>query len=310
MNKIPILILTGPTAVGKTKLSIELAKKYDAEIISADSMQIYKYMDIGSAKVTNEEMDNIPHHMIDIVEPDVDFSVSEFRDLATEKIKEIHSKGKLPIVTGGTGLYLNSLIYNMDFGNTFSDESIRDELRGILNKNGIEFLHDILKSYSPDVASRIHPNNTKRVIRAIEVFKLGGDFGDFSNDLKLNDDFDTKIVVLNRDRNVLYNRINLRVDLMFEAGLVEEVERLHNMGYSKDLVSMKGIGYKEIFDVLDGLTDMESAKNLIKQKSRNYAKRQITWFKKYDDALWLDMDKYSEVEDQIKIIDKYVHFSK
>ena len=310
MNKIPILILTGPTAVGKTKLSIELAKKYDAEIISADSMQIYKYMDVGSAKVTNEEMDSIPHHMIDIVEPDVDFSVSEFRDLATEKIKEIHSRGKLPIVTGGTGLYLNSLIYDMDFGNTFSDESIRDELRDILNKNGIEYLHDILKSYSPDVASRIHPNNTKRVIRAIEVFKLGGDFGDFSNDLKPNDDFDAKIVVLNRDRNVLYNRINLRVDLMFEAGLVEEVERLYNMGYSKDLVSMKGIGYKEILDVFDGLTDMEYAKNLIKQKSRNYAKRQITWFKKYDDALWLDMDKYSEVEDQIKIIDKYVHFSK
>lgn len=310
MNKIPILILTGPTAVGKTKLSIELAKKYDAEIISADSMQIYKYMDIGSAKVTTEEMENIPHHMIDIVEPDVDFSVSEFKALATEKIREIHSRGKLPIVTGGTGLYLNSLIYDMDFGNTFSDESIRDELRDILNKNGIEYLHDILKSYSPEVASRIHPNNTKRVIRAIEVFKLGGDFGDFSNDLKPNDDFDVKIVVLNRDRNVLYNRINLRVDLMFEAGLVEEVERLHNKGYSKDLVSMKGIGYKEILDVFDGLTDMESAKNLIKQKSRNYAKRQITWFKKYDDALWLDMDKCSEVEDQIKIIDKYVHFSK
>ncbi|SFE45122.1 tRNA (adenosine(37)-N6)-dimethylallyltransferase MiaA [Peptostreptococcus sp. D1] len=306
MSKIPILILTGPTAVGKTKLSIELAKKYDAEIVSADSMQIYKYMDIGSAKVTTEEMENIPHHMIDIVEPDVNFSVSEFRALAIEKIKKIHSRGKLSIVTGGTGLYLNSLIYDMDFGNTFSDEYIRDELRDILNKNGIEYLHDILKSYSSDVASRIHPNNTKRVIRAIEVFKLGGDFGDFSNDLKPNDSFDVKIVVLNRDRNVLYNRINLRVDLMFDIGLVEEVERLRNMGYSKELVSMKGIGYKEILDVFDGLTDMESAKNLIKQKSRNYAKRQITWFKKYDDALWLDLDKYSEAIDQIKLIDEYV----
>lgn len=307
MNKIPVLILTGPTAVGKTKLSIELAKKYNSEIISADSMQIYKYMDIGSAKVTRVEMENIPHHLIDVVLPDEDFSVSEFRNMSTEKIKEINTKGKLPIITGGTGLYLNSIIYDMDFGKSMSDNKIREELRVILEENGTEYLHNILKSYSKEVANRIHPNNTKRVIRAIEVFKSGGDFGNFSNDLKLNPKYDIKVIVLNRDRKILYDRINKRVDIMFKSGLVDEVKKLYNMGYSKDLVSMKGIGYKEILDVFDGISDIESAKELIKQKSRNYAKRQITWFKKYENALWLDLDKYDNIDKQIEKINLFLN---
>lgn len=305
MNKIPILILTGPTAVGKTKLSIELAKKLNAEIISADSMQIYKYMDIGSAKVTEEEMEGIPHHLIDIIEPDVLFSVSEFKDQAEAVIEDIHKRGKLPIITGGTGLYLNSLIYDMNFGEVESNIEVREELEQLLEEKGSEYLYEILKSYSMEAAERIHPNNTKRVIRAIEIFKSGGSIGDFSNDLKLNEKFDAKIVVLNRDRKLLYDRINMRVDLMFENGLIDEVKRLYNMGYTKEMPSMQGIGYKEVIDFFDDKIDLKTSKELIKQGTRRYAKRQLTWFKRYEDALWLYLDKHPNLEEQINIIKNF-----
>lgn len=296
MKKIPLIILTGPTAVGKTALSIELAKDLNAEIISADSMQIYEYMDIGSAKVTKEEMDGVVHHMIDEVKPDYPFSVSEFQKRANKYIKEIYNKGKKTLITGGTGLYLNSLIYNMDFAKSNSNSKLRDELEKELEEKGIDYMHEKLKSLDSDAASRIHKNNTKRVIRALEVCLDGKKMQDFSSDLKYNEEYLPIIIVLNRDRQVLYNRINQRVDIMMENGLVEEVKKLLSMGYNKDLISMQGIGYKEIVKYLEGEYTLEEAIEIIKRDSRRYAKRQITWFKRYKDSTWFDLDNYDNIE--------------
>ena len=305
-DKIPILILTGPTAVGKTALSIELAKILGGEIISADSMQIYRKMDIGSAKISQEEMDSVVHHMIDVVDPDEDFSVADFHDMASQIISDIHKRGKLAIVTGGTGLYLNSLVYDMDLGGTNSDPSIRKDLEEILNDKGKDYLYRLLQDLSPEAAKRIHPNNTKRVIRGIEVYKTGGDMGDFSNDLKYNPKFDAKIIVLNRDRSILYDRINQRVDMMFDMGLLDEVKGLHQMGYTSQMQSMKGIGYKEVLEYFDGKMTLEESIDILKQGTRRYAKRQITWFKRYENALWLDLDKVTELDDQIEAIKDFI----
>ncbi|WP_455538701.1 tRNA (adenosine(37)-N6)-dimethylallyltransferase MiaA [Terrisporobacter sp.] len=296
MKKIPLIILTGPTAVGKTALSIELAKNLNAEIISADSMQIYEYMDIGSAKVTKKEMDGVIHHLIDEVKPDFPFSVSEFQKRANKYIKEIAYKGKSVLVTGGTGLYLNSLIYNMDFAKSNGNSKLREELENELKENGIDYIHEKLKSLDEEAASRIHKNNTKRVIRAIEVCLSGNKMQDFSNDLKYNEDYLPIIIVLNRDREVLYDRINKRVDIMMKNGLIEEVKKLLNMGYDKNLISMQGIGYKEIVKYLEGEYTLDEAVEIIKRDSRRYAKRQITWFKRYEDSKWFDLDNYDNQE--------------
>ena len=287
-------------------LSIELAKILGGEIISADSMQIYRKMDIGSAKISQEEMDSVVHHMIDVVDPDEDFSVADFHDMASQIISDIHKRGKLAIVTGGTGLYLNSLVYDMDFGGTNSDPSIRKDLEEILNDKGKDYLYRLLQDLSPEAAKRIHPNNTKRVIRAIEVYKTGGDMGDFSNDLKYNPKFDAKIIVLNRDRSILYDRINQRVDMMFDMGLLDEVKGLHQMGYTSQMQSMKGIGYKEVLEYFDGKMTLEESIDILKQGTRRYAKRQITWFKRYENALWLDLDKVTELDDQIEAIKDFI----
>ncbi|MBN9645833.1 tRNA (adenosine(37)-N6)-dimethylallyltransferase MiaA [Terrisporobacter glycolicus] len=296
MKKIPLIILTGPTAVGKTALSIELAKDLNAEIISADSMQIYEYMDIGSAKVTKEEMDGVTHHMIDEVKPDFPFSVSEFQERANKYIKEVANKGKNVLVTGGTGLYLNSLIYNMDFAKSNSNSKIREELEKELKDKGIDYMHDKLKSLDSEAACRIHKNNTKRVIRALEVCLDGKKMQDFSNDLRYNEEYLPIIIVLNRDREILYNRINKRVDIMMESGLIEEVKKLLSMGYDKNLISMQGIGYKEIIKYLEGEYTLDEAVEIIKRDSRRYAKRQITWFKRYKDSEWFDLEKYDNME--------------
>ena len=285
MKKIPLIILTGPTAVGKTDLSIKIAKDLDAEIISADSMQIYEYMDVGSAKVTKEEMDGIHHYMIDEVKPDFKFSVSEFQLRADKYIDEIIEKNKLPLVTGGTGLYLNSLIYNMDFAKSDANNELRESLRLELEEHGIDYMHEKLRSLDEESANRIHKNNTKRVIRALEVCLSGEKMNDFSRDLKFNDKYEPIIIVLNRERDHLYERINKRVDIMLEKGLIDEVKNLLNMGYSKDLVSMQGIGYKEIIKYLDGEYTYDEAIEVIKRDSRRYAKRQITWFKRYELSL-------------------------
>ena len=296
MQKTPLIILTGPTAVGKTDLSIKLSKELNAEIISADSMQIYKYMDVGSAKVTKEEMDGVKHYLIDEVTPDYSFSVSEFQERANNYIKEITDKGKNVLVTGGTGLYLNSLIYNMDFAKSDANEELREQLRLELEENGIDYIHNKLRELDSDAADRIHKNNTKRVIRALEVALSGKKMNDFSNDLKINEKYKPIIIVLNREREHLYKRIDKRVDIMMENGLIDEVKNLLNMGYTKDMISMQGIGYKEIIKYLEGEYELDEAIEIIKRDSRRYAKRQLTWFRRYDDAKWFNLDEYNDSE--------------
>ncbi|TQZ00235.1 tRNA (adenosine(37)-N6)-dimethylallyltransferase MiaA [Clostridioides difficile] len=297
MKKIPLIILTGPTAVGKTDLSIKLAKDMNAEIISADSMQIYEYMDIGSAKVTEEEMQGVKHYLIDEVKPDYPFSVSEFQQRAKKYIHEINEKEKCVLVTGGTGLYLNSLIYNMDFAQSDANNELREELQKQLAEKGIDYMHNKLKELDEESANRIHKNNTKRVIRALEVCLSGKKMNDFSSDLKFNEEYQQIIIVLNRDREHLYQRINMRVDIMIKNGLVEEAKKLLSMGFKKDMISMQGIGYKEILKYLDGEYTYEEAIEIIKRDSRRYAKRQITWFKRYKTAKWFDLDQYENIDE-------------
>ena len=294
MKKIPIIILTGPTAVGKTNLSIDLAKELNAEIISADSMQIYKYMDIGSAKITIDEMQGVKHYLVDEVTPDYVFSVSEFQKRADDYIQKINKDNKKVLVTGGTGLYLNSLIYNMDFAKSDANNELREKLRIELEENGIDYMHNKLKELDPEAAQRIHKNNTKRVIRALEVCLRGEKMNDFSKDLKFNEKYNPIIIVLNREREHLYERINKRVDIMMDNGLINEVKNLLKMGYTKDMISMQGIGYKEIIKYLDGEYTLDEAIDIIKRDSRRYAKRQLTWFRRYDDAKWFNLDEYSD----------------
>lgn len=302
----PLIILTGPTAVGKTDLSIQLAKAVDAEIVSADSMQIYKYMDIGSAKVTEEEMQGVKHYLVDEIEPDMPFSVSEYKRIAEEYIDEISSRGKNVIVTGGTGLYLNSLIYDMDFGKSDANQELREELNKELEENGPAYMYEKLVSLDKEAAERIHPNNTKRVIRAIEVAMSGEKMNDFSKDLRYNKKYRPIIIVLNRDRQALYDRINLRVDIMLKNGLIEEVKGLLEKGYTKDMISMQGIGYKEIIKYFDGEYTLDEAIEIIKRDSRRYAKRQLTWFRRYEDAKWFEIDKFDSAEELKDAVVSYV----
>lgn len=302
----PLIILTGPTAVGKTDLSIQLAKAVNAEIVSADSMQIYKYMDIGSAKVTGEEMQGVKHYLVDEIEPDMPFSVSEYKRMAEEYIDEISSRGKNVIVTGGTGLYLNSLIYDMDFGKSDANQELREELNKELEEKGPAYMYEKLVSLDKDAAERIHPNNTKRVIRAIEVAMSGEKMNDFSKDLRYNKKYRPIIIVLNRDRQALYDRINLRVDIMLKNGLIEEVKGLLEKGYTKDMISMQGIGYKEIIKYFDGEYTLDEAIEIIKRDSRRYAKRQLTWFRRYEDAKWFEIDKFDSAEDLKDAVVSYV----
>lgn len=302
----PLIILTGPTAVGKTDLSIQLAKAVDAEIVSADSMQIYKYMDIGSAKVTEEEMQGVKHCLVDEIEPDMPFSVSEYKRMAEEYIDEISSRGKNVIVTGGTGLYLNSLIFDMDFGKSDANQELREELNKELEENGPAYMYEKLVSLDKEAAERIHPNNTKRAIRAIEVAMSGEKMNDFSKDLRYNKKYIPIIIVLNRDRQALYDRINLRVDIMLKNGLIEEVKGLLEKGYTKDMISMQGIGYKEIIKYFDGEYTLDEAIEIIKRDSRRYAKRQLTWFRRYEDAKWFEIDKFDSAEELKNAVVSYV----
>lgn len=295
--KKPLLIIAGPTAVGKTDTSIILANKLKGEIISADSMQIYRYMDIGTAKPTVDEMKGIPHHLIDVVNPDEEFSVAEFQKLAKDKINELTLNKNLPIVAGGTGLYINSLIYNMDFTESVSNWKLREELQKQADKMGNDYVHNKLKEIDPDAANRIHPNNLKKVIRAIEVYYETGDkIGDFSKDITLNDEYDYFLVGLTRDRDELYERINDRVDIMINQGLIEEVKKLLSLGYSKDLVAFKGLGYKEIIRYLEGEYSLDEAIDILKRDTRRYAKRQLTWFRRYSNINWYNLSNYSSSE--------------
>ncbi|MCD5413946.1 MAG: tRNA (adenosine(37)-N6)-dimethylallyltransferase MiaA [Clostridiales bacterium] len=304
-----ILLIVGPTAVGKTDCAIQLARRLNGEIISADSMQIYKKMNIGTAKVTKEEQSGVKHHLIDIITPDTDFSVAEFQKLAFDAIDDIHKRDKLPIVSGGTGLYINSILYDMDFSKTHSDISFRDQLTKECSEKGNIFLHDKLKGIDARAAERIHPNNVKRVIRALEInYVSKSNMGDFSTDIKLNSKHNPILIGLNRNRAELYERINIRVDLMIKQGLVEEVRALLMKGYCKDLVSLQGLGYKEIVDYLNCKCDLAEAIEILKRGTRRYAKRQLTWFKRYNQIEFFNITEYETsivlVNDIIKFLEQ------
>jgi tRNA dimethylallyltransferase len=302
-----LFILAGPTAVGKTDISIKLAKRLNGEILSADSMQIYKYMDIGSAKVTKDEMQGVPHYLIDMVEPHENFNVSEYKKMAEENIDTILSTGKLPMLVGGTGLYINSLIYNYDFTDAGNDEEYRTYLQDLAETEGKEHVHSLLRDVDIESYNRLYPNDLKRVIRALEVYKLTGKtISQFNEENDIYDiPYNVFYFVLNMDRDKLYERINKRVDIMIEKGLIDEVSKLKSMGYTADMQSMKGIGYKEILYYLDGNISLDEAIYLIKKGSRNYAKRQLTWFRKDKRVIWIDKDKFNS-EDEIvqNIIDE------
>lgn len=309
MDKDNLVILLGPTAVGKTSSSIELAKELKGEIISCDSMQIYKHMDIGSAKVREEEKQGIPHHLVDMVEIDEEFSVADYKKNAEDHIREINLKGKVPIVTGGTGLYINSLVYDLNFTEVAANELLREELEDFAEIEGNKALHNKLKEIDPESSNRIHPNDVKRVIRAIEIYKeTGRTMTEYNKNFRSPvSRYNLAMVGLNMDRQVLYERINKRVDLMIEEGLLEEVKSILDMGYDRDLVALQGIGYKELIMGLLGEISMEESIDLIKQKSRNYAKRQLTWFRRDDRIKWFNKDEFESDKDLNQAILAYVN---
>lgn len=303
-----IIVIVGPTAVGKTYVSVELAKNLNTEIISADSMQIYQGMDVGTAKVTEEEKKGITHHMIDIVRPDDDYSVSDFKSDSEEIIDALLSENKVPVIVGGSGLYVNSLIYDLDFGKAKSDEKIRKHYTDYYNVHGEDGLYEILLKVDPEAAEKIHKNNVKRVIRALEVHDITGKkFSDLNTDIrKASNKYDCILIGLSMERKTLYERINKRVDEMLSEGLVGEVKGLIDKGYDKNLVSMRGIGYKEIVDYLEGNTTYEEAVNILKRNTRRFAKRQFTWFLKDDNIKWFSMDKLDEIDKTIESILDYL----
>lgn len=290
MNKIPLIVVLGPTASGKTGLSIELSKSLGGEIVSADSMQIYKYMDIGTAKPTKEEQKEAVHHLIDIVEPQNPYSVKEYTDVAHKCIEEIIDRGKIPIMCGGTGLYIDSVVNDVSFNETESDETFREELREIANKEGNGKLIEILSEFDKKSAEKIHPNNLKRVIRAIEFYKLTGiPISKHQEMTKAKESrYEPVMIGILHEREFLYDRINKRVDIMIKDGLIDEVNALKEMGLTSDMQSMQGIGYKEILAHLNNETTLDEAIWSVKQNSRNYAKRQLTWFKRNGRINWID----------------------
>ena len=301
MKKKPLIILTGPTAVGKTKASIGLAKAVDGEIISADSMQVYRHMDIGSAKIKPEEMEGIPHHLIDVLEPDDEFHVVKFQQLAKKAMREIWERGHIPIVTGGTGFYIQALLYDIDFDENEKEDACRQELEAYAKEHGAEALHEKLAFVDPASAEMIHPNNIKRVIRALEFYEQTGKRISEHNETQRQREspYAFAYFVLTDDRAHLYERINRRVDQMIEEGLVNEVQALKDKGYTKQLVSMQGLGYKEILDYLDGNCTLEEAIYTIKRDTRHFAKRQLTWFKRERDVIWINKQSFGYDAEQI-----------
>lgn len=302
-KKKPMIILTGPTAVGKTDLSIQLAKVINGEIISADSMQVYRHMDIGSAKVTPEEMDGVPHHLIDVLEPEEEFNVVVFQKLAKEALTGIYERGHIPIIVGGTGFYIQALLYDIDFTENDGDTAIRRELEKLAQTQGAGCLHQMLQEIDPESAAAIHQNNVKRVIRAIEFYRQTGKKISLHNEQEREKQSPYQFLyyVLDTDRKILYERIDRRVDLMMEHGLVDEVKHLADMGCTRDMVSMQGLGYKEILDYLSGEIPLEEAVYILKRDTRHFAKRQITWFKRERDVIWIDKDAFDY--DEKKILD-------
>lgn len=303
-NKIPLLSIVGPTGIGKTETSINLAENLGGEIISADSMQIYKYMDIGTAKITKEEMKGIPHYLIDIVYPDEEFTVSDFKESATKYINNIYNRGNLPIIVGGTGLYVNSLVYDLNFTNVAPNNEFREKYEIIADKYGNGVIYEELRSIDPKSAKRIHVNDRKRIIRALEIYyvtkkPMSVYYKDFR---RYNDDFDVVMIGLTNKREDLYKRINYRVDRMIEKGLIEEVKGLLDMGYTDDLNSLQALGYKEIILYLKNEITLDEAIDLIKRSTRKFAKRQLTWFRRDNRIKWIDVGCFEnnhEVSDYI-----------
>ncbi|MBO4290242.1 MAG: tRNA (adenosine(37)-N6)-dimethylallyltransferase MiaA [Lachnospiraceae bacterium] len=293
----PLVILTGPTAVGKTGLSIALAKAIGAEIINADSMQVYRGMDIGSAKISPGEMDGVPHHLIDILDPDQDFSVYDFQQATKAAITEIRGRGRIPLLVGGTGFYIQALLKDVDFNEEAVDEAYRKELQELAAEEPLK-LHQMLSETDPEAAAQIHPNNLKRVMRALEFARVNGSsISEHNREQKSKPSpYNYAYFVLERDRAELYRRIDARVDQMMEEGLLQETARLKDAGLREGMTAAHGLGYRELLQYLEGGLDLEEAVRLIKQNTRHYAKRQLTWFRREPDVIRLDADRYSQEE--------------
>lgn len=301
MERKPFVVLTGPTAVGKTALSIELAQAISGAIISADSMQVYKHMDIGSAKIMPEDMEGIRHYLVDEFEPDEEFHVARFVERAKECLNEIYLEGKIPIIVGGTGFYIQALLYDVNFSEQNANTEYRKELEHLAEEKGAEYLHKMLKEVDEASAEAIHANNRKRVIRALEFYHLTGTKISEHNETEKQktSPYNFAYFVLTDNRKHLYERIEKRIDMMIKNGLVEEVQKLKDMGYHREMVSMQGLGYKEILDYLDGKMTLEEAVSLIKKETRHFAKRQLTWFRRERDVIWFDKEKYEYNEEHI-----------
>ena len=323
-NKKPLIILTGPTAVGKTELSIKLAKAVNGEIISADSMQVYRHMDIGTAKIMPEEMDGVPHHLIDILEPTKDFNVFLFQKYAKVAMNGIYGRGKIPIIVGGTGFYIQSVLYDIEFDENTNDNNIidrnideisidesktnnaddsyRNELTKYYEENGALKLHELLKDVDPESYNNIHENNVKRVIRALEFYKENGyPISEHNKEQRAKESpYNFAYFVLNQDRSILYDRIEKRIDIMINDGLLDEVRNLADQGCTPDMVSMQGLGYKEIIPYLNGECSLEDAIYILKRDTRHFAKRQLTWFRRERDVIWVDKDELHGTDAQLE----------
>lgn len=296
-----LIILTGPTAVGKSELSVKLAQKIGAEIISADSMQVYRHMDIGTAKITKEQMQGVPHYLIDEFEPDEEFNIVIFQKRAKECMKQIYQKGKIPMIVGGTGFYIQSILYDIDFEETSQDTTYRRELEALAVKKGAEALHEMLRLVDEQAAEEIHANNIKRVIRALEYHKLTGQsISEHNHNERAKEaPYDFSYFVLNDERAKLYAQIDARVDEMMQEGLVQEVQDLRERGYTKDMVSMQGLGYKEILSYLNGECSLEDAVYILKRDTRHFAKRQLTWFRRERNITWIDKKEFGYDDEKI-----------
>lgn len=294
--KKPLIILTGPTAVGKTALSIKLAQQINGQMISADSMQVYRHMDIGTAKITIEEMQGIPHYLIDVLEPTEEFNIVRFQQMAKAALEQIYAAGAIPIVVGGTGFYIQSLLYDIRFEESNEDTGYRDALQQLATDRGPEYLHGLLAEVDPAAASGIHAHNVKRVIRALEFYHQTGTRISEHNEeqRKRTSPYQFLYFVLNDDRQALYTRIDQRIDQMLEAGLVTEVRMLKDMGCTRDMVSMQGLGYKEILDYLEGRCTLDDAIYILKRDTHHFAKRQLTWFRREPDVIWLNRTDYPD----------------
>ncbi|WP_347490965.1 tRNA (adenosine(37)-N6)-dimethylallyltransferase MiaA [Desulfoscipio sp. XC116] len=306
-NKIPLLVIAGPTAAGKTEIAVELARILKGEVVSADSMQIYRFMNIGTAKPTLQEMKGVPHHIIDIIDPDTDFSAAVFQKLARQAIENICLNGRMPLLVGGTGFYIDAVIYNYDFSGVKADEVFRKSLMQKAEQEGNEAVHKLLEEVDPETAARIHVNNLKRTIRALEVYRQTGVAGAlFRNNNKLAcPNYDILLIAPYYEREKLYTRIEARVDRMIECGLVAEVQGLLDAGYHRGLVSMQGLGYKEIVGFLYNEYALEEAVQLLKRNTRRFAKRQLTWFRRYSSIKWIDMEKNGTIDNIAKKV-KYL----